>query len=88
MGLCRLRVQLERLLQCGKTRGGIPRLEVRETEVERLIDTLDEVRDEVRLGEISRLPRTMTSAYLSAHNSQLQSLDCEKGLWPPGLLQI
>lgn len=48
--------------------------EVRETEVERLIDTLDEVRDEVRLGEISRLPRTMTNAYLSAYNARLQSL--------------
>ena len=55
---------------------------VREQAVEPLIDIRLPNRD-VRLGEISRLPRTMTRFFLSMYQAELQRLQDELAAIPP-----
>lgn len=51
--------------------------------VSRLVDVWDPARDRWRLGAISRLPRTLTSSFLSLYQSTLRQFEAELESDPP-----
>lgn len=61
----------------------LDRAEVQRREVDRLIDVWDPARAKWRLGAISRLPRSLTSAFLAMYKQTKAAFEAELRAMPP-----